>query len=250
MKTILPALMVSCVGALIGMPGPTTQATTVDDGNDSRTRERWNTYSIVAYDAQKKEWGVGVASKVVAVGAGVPWAKAGDGAIATQASANVTYGPRGLDMLAKGKSAAEVVKLLIDADKDREDRQVGIVDAQGRAAHFTGKGCDAWAGAKAGKHYVCLGNLLKGPEVVVAMAAEFERVKGPLAWRIMDALAAGEKAGGDKRGKQSAAIVVVREKGGYLGLDDRVIDLRVDEHRTPVQELARILALEWPRPGE
>jgi uncharacterized Ntn-hydrolase superfamily protein len=181
------------------------------------------------------------------VGAGVPWAKAGAGAIATQSSTNVTYGPRGLDLLAKGKTAEEVVKLLTRDDEEREDRQVAVVDAKGRAATFTGKGCDPWHGEKRGKDHVCLGNLLKGKEVVEKMSAAFEKAKGRLAWRIMAALEAGEKAGGDKRGKQSAAIVVVRAKGGYRGLDDRAIDLRVDDHKQPVQELARILALALPR---
>ncbi|MFO0966780.1 MAG: DUF1028 domain-containing protein [Gemmataceae bacterium] len=209
-----------------------------------RARKRVNTFSIVAYDPGAKEWGVGVASKVLAVGAGVPWAKAGAGAIATQSSCNPTYGPRGLDLLGKGKSAKEVIEFLTAADKDRDDRQVGMVDALGRPFAFTGKNCDGWHGAKLGKHHVCLGNLLAGKEVVEEMSAAFEKKKGPLARRIMAALEAGEKAGGDKRGKQSAAILVVRDKGGTDGLDDRAIDFRVDDHKTPVQELARILALE------
>jgi uncharacterized Ntn-hydrolase superfamily protein len=211
---------------------------------------RRNTFSIVAHDPDRKEWGVGTASRVLAVGAGTPWAKAGAGAIATQAAANVTYGPRGLALLAKGQTAQEVVKLLIKDDEDRDDRQVGVVDGQGTAFAFTGKGCDPWCGEKVGKHYVCLGNLLKGKEVVEEMAAAFEKTKGPLAWRIMASLEAGEGAGGDKRGKQSAAILVVRDKGGYLGLDDRAIDLRVDDHKQPVKELARILTLQLPRPRE
>jgi uncharacterized Ntn-hydrolase superfamily protein len=196
-----------------------------------------HTFSIVAYDPQAREWGMAVASKVLAVGAGTGWAKADVGAIATQAAANVTYGPRGLELLAKGKSAADVVK-----------RQLGIVDAKGRTAVFTGKGCDPWCGARQGANFACLGNLLKGKEVVDEMARAFEKAKGPLAWRLMAALEAGEQAGGDRRGKQSAAILVVRDKGGYLGLDDRAIDFRVDDHPTPIQELGRILALELPRP--
>ena len=127
---------------------------------ERKSIRRRNTFSIVAYDAEAHEWGVGVASKVLAVGAGTPWARAGAGAIVTQAAANVTYGPRGLELLAKGKTAAEVIKFLTDADDDRDDRQVGLIDARGNAAHFTGKGCDAWAGAKTGKDHVCLGNLL------------------------------------------------------------------------------------------
>jgi uncharacterized Ntn-hydrolase superfamily protein len=203
-----------------------------------------HTFSIVAYDPARQEWGVGTASKVLAVGAGVPWAKAGVGAVATQALSNTTYGPRGLDLLAGKKTAVEAVKLLTDADAGRERRQLGIVDAQGDAAAFTGRKCGAWAGEKIGKHYVCLGNLLRGPEVAHAMGAAFEKAKGSLAERIVAALEAGEAAGGDKRGKQSAAVLVVREKGGYLGFDDRAIDLRVDDHPRPVQELARILAIE------
>jgi len=211
---------------------------------------RRNTFSIVAYDPARKEWGVGTASCVLAVGAGTPWAKAGAGAIATQAAANVTYGPRGLELLSKKRSAEEVVKTLTAADEDRDDRQVGVIDSTGTAFPFTGKGCDPWCGEKIGKHHVCLGNLLTGKEVVEAMSAAFEKAKGPLAWRIMAALEAGERAGGDMRGKQSAAILVVRDKGGYLGLDDRAIDFRVDDHKQPVQELARILALELPRGRE
>ncbi len=209
-----------------------------------------NTFSIVAYDPEHKEWGVGIASKTLAVGAGVPWAKANVGAIATQSSTNVTYGPRGLELLAKGKSAAQTIELLTKDDKDRDDRQLGIVDARGTPGVFTGKNCDGWHGHKLGKHHVCLGNLLAGKEVVEQMSAVFERTKGPLAWRIMAALEAGEKAGGDKRGKQSAAIVVVRVQTEDPALGDRVVDFRVDDHQTPIQELGRILALELPRPGK
>jgi uncharacterized Ntn-hydrolase superfamily protein len=207
----------------------------------------WHTFSIVAFDPVKEEWGVGTASKVLAVGAGVPWAKAQRGAIATQALANVTYGPRGLELL-KHETAAEVVKRLTGADDERAERQLAVVDAKGNVAQFTGTGCEPWAGAVAGKHFVCLGNLLKGPEVVRDMAKAYEKSKGPLAWRIMAALEAGEAAGGDRRGKQSAAILVVRAKGGFLELDDRAIDFRVDDHRSPIQELGRILAMELPRP--
>lgn len=207
-----------------------------------------NTFSIAAYDPDKKEWGVGVASKFLAVGAVVPWAKAGVGAIATQSYANTSYGPNGLDLLAKGKSAEETIKALTDDDKEKDQRQVGIIDPQGNAATFTGSQCLAWAGGKTGKHYACQGNILAGEAVVNDMAKAFEDAKGPLAWRIMAALEAAEKAGGDKRGKQSAAILVVREKGGYGGFNDRMIDFRVDDHEQPIQELARILALRVPKP--
>jgi uncharacterized Ntn-hydrolase superfamily protein len=206
------------------------------------------TFSIVAYDPDRKEWGIAVASKFLAVGAVVPWAKAGSGAVATQSYANTTYGPRGLELMAEGKAAEEVIKLLTDADKGKADRQVGIVDAKGDAATFTGEKCNAWAGGKVGKHYACQGNILTGPEVVEAMAKAFEDAKGRLAWRLLDALEAGEKAGGDKRGKQSAAILVVRDKGGYGKFNDRAVDFRVDDHEKPVQELARIMALAVRRP--
>jgi uncharacterized Ntn-hydrolase superfamily protein len=201
------------------------------------------TFSIAAFDPDKKEWGVAVASKYLAVGSAVPWAKAGSGAIATQSFVNVSYGPKGLELLGDGKSAEEVVKALTDADDGRELRQLGIVDAKGEVAVFTGKGCKAWAGHKKGKHYTCQGNLLTGADVIDAMAKAFEDSSGPLAWRLMAALEAGEKAGGDKRGKQSAAIVVVRDGGGPNGFGDRLVDFRVDDHENPVQELARILAL-------
>jgi uncharacterized Ntn-hydrolase superfamily protein len=208
-----------------------------------------NTYSIVAYDPKHKEWGVAVASKYLAVGSAVPHARAGAGAVATQSFVNVTLGTRGLRLLGKGKSAEEALKELTESDKGRAWRQLGVVDAKGRVANFTGKKCLAWAGAKSGKHYSCQGNLLKGEEVVAAMAKAYEgHAKWPLAWRLQAALEAGEKAGGDRRGKQSAAVLVVREHAGPNGLGDRAIDLRVDDHDNPVQELARILAKALRRP--
>jgi uncharacterized Ntn-hydrolase superfamily protein len=206
------------------------------------------TFSIVAFDPEKKEWGIAVASKFLAVGVVVPWAKAGAGAVATQSFANTCYGPRGLELLAQGKSAEEVVKLLTEDDSRKASRQVGIVDAQGNAATFSGEKCMAWAGGKTGKHYACQGNLLAGEDVVNDMAKAFEESTGPLAWRLVTALEAAEKAGGDKRGKQSAAVLVVREKGGYGGYNDRAIDFRVDDHPDPLKELARILALRIKRP--
>jgi len=207
-----------------------------------------HTFSIVAYDPDKQEWGVGVASRVLAVGAIVPWAKAGVGAIATQSLANTSYGPNGLDLLGHGKSAEEVIDLLTTPDKRKDVRQVGIIDAKGKPATFTGAKCSAWAGGKTGKYYTCQGNILAGEAVVTDMATTFEGAPGPLAWRIMAALEAAEKAGGDKRGKQSAALLVVRDKAGYAGYNDRMIDLRVDDHAQPVQELARILDLRVKRP--
>lgn len=206
------------------------------------------TFSIVAYDPELQEWGVAVASKFLAVGAVVPWAKAGAGAIATQSHANTTYGPKGLELLSQGKSAEEVIKLLTDEDKGKDVRQVGIVDAKGNAATFTGSKCQAWASGKTGKNYTCQGNILAGEAVVNDMSKAFEEATGPLAWRLLASLEAAEKAGGDKRGKQSAAILVVRDKSGYSGFNDRMIDFRVDDHVTPVQELARILGLRVKRP--
>ena len=207
-----------------------------------------NTFSIVAYDPEKKEWGVAVASKYLAVGSVVPWAKAGVGAVATQASVNATYGPRGLELLAEGKSPEEVVKTLTDADKGKDARQLGVIDAKGEVASFTGPKCIPWAGHKTGKHYACQGNILAGEDVVNGMAKAFEEANGPLAWRLMAALEAAEKAGGDKRGKQSAAILVVRDKTGPNGFNDRYIDLRVDDHENPIPELARILGKRIKRP--
>ena len=208
-----------------------------------------NTFSICAYDPERQEWGVAVASKYLAVGAVVPWAKAGVGAVATQSAVNVSYGPKGLELLGQGKSAEDVIKLLTEEDKGRAFRQLGIVDAKGAAANFSGDKCNPWAGSKSGKYYTCQGNLLAGEKVVDAMAKAFEETKGPLAWKLMAALDAGDQAGGDKRGKQSAAILVVRDKAGPAGLSDRYLDFRVDDHKDPVPELARILALRVRKPA-
>lgn len=206
------------------------------------------TFSIVAYDADRKEWGVATASRVLAVGSLVPWAKAGTGAVATQSHVNVTYGPKGLELLAAGKSAEEVVKTLTEADPGRADRQLAVVDKQGNVASYTGKGCTAWAGGKEGKGYVCVGNLLAGEAVIADMAKAFEEAKGPLAWRLVFALEAGDKAGGDKRGKQSATVLVVRAEAGPNGFGDRYVDLRVDDHEKPIEELARILGKRIRKP--
>jgi uncharacterized Ntn-hydrolase superfamily protein len=207
-----------------------------------------NTFSIVAYDPDQQEWGVAVASKYLAVGSVVPWAKAGVGAVATQAQVNITLGANGLELLAKDMSAEEVIKTLGDGDKQIQVRQLGVVDAKGQAAGFTGKKCAAYAGHKTGKHYTCQGNILAGEAVIDDMVKAFEDAKGPLAWRMMAALEAADKAGGDKRGKQSAAILVVRDKRGPNGIGDRFVDLRVDDHKEPIPELARILSLRIKRP--
>jgi uncharacterized Ntn-hydrolase superfamily protein len=202
------------------------------------------TFSIVGFDPQTGELGIAVASKFLAVGAVVPWAQAGVGAVATQAYANTTYGPRGLELLAAGEDATGALNALIESDDGRERRQVGIVDAQGRSATFTGKECMAWAGGKAGKYYACQGNILTGAEVVNAIAATFEQTEGDLAVRLVAALKAGDEAGGDSRGKQSAALLVVKEGGGYQGLNDRYIDLRVDDNPEPITELSRLLGMQ------
>jgi len=201
------------------------------------------TFSIVGFDPATGDLGVAVASRFLAVGAVAPWAEAGVGAVATQAYANVAYGPDGLKALREGQSADQALNALIDADKGRERRQAGVIDAKGRAATFTGSKCFAWAGGKTGKHWAAQGNILAGPEVVDAMGKAFEAAEGELAERLLAALTAGEKAGGDKRGKQSAALYVVRKKGGFLHGNDRYIDLRVDDHTDPVPELTRLLGL-------
>ncbi len=170
----------------------------------------------------------------------MPWARAGVGAVATQAMANYNYGPRGLELMARGKTADETIESLISADEDREHRQVGVVDARGRAATFTGSECFEWAGGVTGEHYAAQGNILVGGETVEAMARTYEETGGDLAARLLSALDAGQAAGGDSRGKQSAALLVVREGGGYGGDNDRVVDLRVDDHPDPIKELIRI----------
>ncbi|HVF52959.1 MAG TPA: DUF1028 domain-containing protein [Actinomycetota bacterium] len=213
------------------------------------------TFSICAFDDRvpdAPEWGVAVASKFLAVGGVVPWARAEVGAVATQAFANVTYGPRGLDLLASGASAEDVVSALTSADEGRADRQVGIVDARGRAASFTGESCFAWAGGRTGKGYCCQGNILTGADVVDAMAAAFESSEAPLPQRLLAALEAGDRAGGDSRGRQSAALLVVRAGGDYVSDTDVAVDLRVDDHTEPIPELDRLLGLHellFPAPG-
>ncbi|OYT56393.1 MAG: fimbrial assembly protein FimA [Desulfurococcales archaeon ex4484_217_1] len=201
------------------------------------------TFSIVGYDPETKDLGVAVASKFIAVGAIVPWAKANVGAIATQALANVSYGPKGLELLSKGYGAKKVVEILVSNDPLRDERQVGIVDFKGEAAAFTGRKCFEYAGHIVGDGYAVQGNILTGPEVLEEMAKAFETTKGELVDKLLAALEAGDRAGGDRRGKQSAAILVVREKGGYGGYTDRYVDLRVDDHKEPVLELKRLFKI-------
>lgn len=205
------------------------------------------TYSIVACDPETGELGVAVASKVVAVGALVPYARAGAGAVATQALCNPNYGPAALDALAAGRSTTAVIELLTAPDADRAVRQVAVLDAAGRAAVHTGAECLAWCGSRTGAHYAVLGNILTGPEVLVAMESAFSKTRGPLAERLLAALAAGERAGGDSRGRQSAALLVVQKGQGYAGLTDRKHDLRVDDHARPVEELMRLYRLQLAR---
>jgi uncharacterized Ntn-hydrolase superfamily protein len=201
------------------------------------------TFSIVARSADGSEWGVAVASKFLAVGSAVPAARAGVGAIATQSFANLAYRPDGLHMLNRGMSAQDVLEALTSADELREQRQAGVVDRSGHAATFTGSGCNAWAGGRTGDGWAAQGNILTGPEVVDAMVDAFEGTAGPLARRLTTALTAGDRAGGDRRGRQSAALLVVTEGGGYGGGSDVHVDLRVDDAADPVPELARLLDL-------
>ena len=214
------------------------------------------TFSIVACDLEAQpspEWGVAVASKFLAVGSCVGWARAGVGAIATQALANVAYGPDGLHMLRAGGSAAEVVERLTQKDDGRVHRQVGVVDAAGRAASYTGSACFDWAGGVVGEGFCCQGNILTAPEVVDEMSSAFTSSDGELARRLLAALVAGDARGGDRRGRQSAALLVVRKGGGYDGGNDIAVDLRVDDHGTPIPELRRIFDLHrlfMPRPED
>jgi uncharacterized Ntn-hydrolase superfamily protein len=212
------------------------------------------TFSIVAFDeaaSPSPEWGVAVASKFLAVGAVVPAARAGVGAVATQALANATYTSRGLDALAAGGDAAAVLADLTSGDDEKEQRQAGIVDARGGVAAFTGAECMSWAGDRQGDGFSCQGNVLSGPEVIDDMASAFESGRGELAQRLVAALVAGYEAGGDARGMQSAALLVVRREGGYLGGTDETVNLRTDDHPDAVYELKRLFSVHqfyWPRP--
>jgi uncharacterized Ntn-hydrolase superfamily protein len=208
------------------------------------------TFSIVACDLEEQAWGVAVASKFPAVGAVVPWAQADAGAVATQSFANTSYGPHGLELMSKGLSADETLAKLLQEDPDRELRQVGLVDAQGRSTTFTGAGCFPWAGGVAVSSsslrtsgYAIQGNILKSAKVVPAIEKTFLKTKGNLPERLYAALLAGDRAGGDKRGRQSAAIYVVKPHGGYGGFVDRWIDYRVDDHDDPVLRLGELLEM-------
>lgn len=214
-----------------------------------------STFSIVGYDPQAQEWGIAVQSKFLAVGAVVPWAQAGVGAVATQSYANTSFGPNGLALMAQGYSAEEALGQLIAGDEGSARRQVGLVDAQGRAATFTGDECHAWAGGLTGTYYAAQGNILVSRDTVEAMAKAFEEAEGELADRLVVALAAGQGAGGDRRGQQSAAVLVVRAEGGYAGYNDRYLDLRVDDDPAPIERLQALVDLHHlffkpPSPGE
>ncbi|PLR91915.1 DUF1028 domain-containing protein [Bacillus sp. T33-2] len=202
------------------------------------------TFSIVGYDPKEKEWGIAVQSKFLGVGAVVPFAKAGVGAVATQSYANTAYGPQALELFAQGKSAAEVLEIITKDDPDKEMRQVGLIDASGNAASFTGTYCYDWAGGVTGENFAAQGNILIDENTVQAMARTFTETEGTLAQRLLAALDAGQQAGGDSRGQQSAALLVVKEKGGYGGYNDRLIDLRVDDHHEPIKELIRLHGLQ------
>lgn len=202
-----------------------------------------STFSIVACDLATQAWGVAVASKFPAVGAVVPWARAEMGAVATQSYANTSYGPRGLEMMGQGLSAEETLAKLLADDEERELRQVGLVDAAGKAATFTGADCHDWAGGLTGPGYAIQGNILTGENVVTAMQNAFLQTAGSLPARLYAALYAGDRAGGDRRGRQSASIYVAKPKGGYGGFIDRWIDYRVDDHPDPVPRLGELLEL-------
>src|SRR5262245_47868236 len=201
------------------------------------------TYSIVACDLEAQQWGVSVQSKFLSVGSVVPWAEPHVGAIATQAYANPRYGPNGLNLLREGLSAQEVVDRLTGEDEGRDHRQLGVVDGNGQAATYTGKECMDWAGGRTGTNYAAQGNILVNEETVDALAETFESSSGPLATRLIDCLAAAQEAGGDSRGQQSSALLVVQRDGGYAGLSDVVVELRVEDHERPIEELRRIYTL-------
>jgi uncharacterized Ntn-hydrolase superfamily protein len=206
-------------------------------------KRRISTYSICACDLERGEWGVAVQSKFLAVGSVVAWAEAEVGAIATQAYANPRYGPDGLALLREGRNAREVLEQLTGADESVADRQLGVVDADGSAFTFTGARCFEWAGGRTGLGYAVQGNILISESTVDALAETFEASEGPLAERLLACLAAAQTAGGDRRGQQSAALLVARKEGGYAGMSDVAVDLRVDDHPAPIAELNRLYGL-------
>ncbi|MCH7588786.1 MAG: DUF1028 domain-containing protein [Chloroflexi bacterium] len=202
------------------------------------------TFSIVAFSLEEMAWGIAVASKFPGIGAVVPWAEAGAGVVATQSYANTSYGPQGLTHMRSGLGAQETLDLLLADDEDKELRQVGLVDANGKSASFTGSKCLPWAGGRVGPNYAVQGNILTGEETITAMAETFESSEGNLPNRLFAALLAGDRAGGDKRGRQSAAIYVVKNGGGYGGYNDRWFDCRIDDHDDPVPRLGELIELQ------
>jgi uncharacterized Ntn-hydrolase superfamily protein len=208
------------------------------------------TYSIAACDLDAGQWGVATQSKFLAVGSVVPWAEPQVGAIATQAWANPRYGSEGLVLLRDGATAEQTVERLTSADEGREHRQLGIVDGAGRSASFTGKECLDWAGGRTGDCYAAQGNILVSQKTVDALAETFEASHGSLAERLLDCLDAAQAAGGDRRGQQSAAILVVEKDGGYAKLSDVVVELRVEDHERPLRELRRLYRLHEALFGE
>jgi uncharacterized Ntn-hydrolase superfamily protein len=237
LKSMKSLLIVISSIVLLSVSGTSLLAQCVD-GDE---QEIITTFSIVARDSITGELGVAVASKFFAVGAVVPWAKAGVGAVATQSYANTTFGWRGLELLEKGSTPEEIVEILIKDDDDPQRRQFGIVAADGKSATYTGEKCLAWAGGRNGHNYAIQGNILASEEVVTAMEKTFLESKGTLADRLYAALLAGDEKGGDSRGKQSAALLVVKKNAGYGGYTDRAIDIRVDDHPEPFKELGRLL---------
>jgi uncharacterized Ntn-hydrolase superfamily protein len=202
-----------------------------------------STFSIVAFDPKTRNLGVAVQSRYFSVGTAVPWAQANVGAVATQSFVNISYGPRGLKLLKKGLTVKEVIEKLTSTDKSRDYRQLGIIDAKGNPAAYTGTKCLHWAGSKIGKNYTAQGNILANEKVVQNMGKKFETTKGDLADRLVASLEGGQEAGGDARGKQSAALLVVGERKSKTGYGDHLIDLRVEDHPEPITELKRLLRL-------
>jgi uncharacterized Ntn-hydrolase superfamily protein len=202
-----------------------------------------STFSIVALDPKTTNLSVAVQSRYFSVGTAVPWAKSGVGAVATQSFVNISYGPRGLNLLRRGFKVHEVIQKLTSKDKNREYRQLGIIDAKGNAVVYTGAKCLEWAGSRTGKNYTAQGNILASEKVVTNMGGKFETTKGDLGERLVAALEGGEEEGGDARGRQSAALLVVGKRKSKAGYGDRLIDLRVEDHSDPIAELKRLLKL-------
>ncbi|MDZ7291703.1 MAG: DUF1028 domain-containing protein [candidate division KSB1 bacterium] len=241
----LPQLVVRVALAFVCVSSPVSlwcqSASPLRQAREVKAPQTIATFSIVARDSLKGELGVAVASRFFAVGNVVPWAKAGVGAVATQSFANTSFGWRGLELLEKGLTPEEVVNVLLRHDDNPTRRQIGIVAADGKSATYTGENCIAWAGGRHGPNYAVQGNILAGEAVVTAMEKAFLETKGTLADRLYAALVAGDAQGGDARGKQSAAMLVVKAGAGYGGYTDRAIDIRVDDHPEPFQELGRLL---------